>query len=196
VLSNAAKRWDLTMNIAVNSRTDLSMLRLVPTSIVPDAAASTRIEITEDGLPCLNNRTQSRVELDAADADRSIPNDAGNIPYEGIVEEVDLLLRQARLRELVVQARMMEAIRLCSKEVTHDFNNLLQVAVSGLDLLQFRVEQGRISEISEVIERTHVALELLGKLAGRIPQMWSAAAVEVEGIPISEYCLEDRQDHD
>jgi hypothetical protein len=179
------------MNIAVNSRTDLSMLGLVPAPVDLDAVTWTRIEITDDSLPCL---TDDRVELDAGDAGRG--SDAGNSSYEGIIEEVDLLLRQARLRELVAQARTMEAIRLCSKDAAHDFNNLLQTAVSGLDLLQVRVAQGRLSELSGIIERTHTALELAGKLAGRLPRMWSAAAFEVEGAPILEHCPEGRLDCD
>jgi hypothetical protein len=185
------------MNIAVNSRTDLSMLGLVPASIDLDAVSWTRIEITDDSFPLSKEKTvTSRVELEATDTDRRIPSDTGNSSYEGIIEEVDLLLRQARLRELVAQARMMEAIRLCSKDAAHDFNNLLQTAVSGLDLIQLRVAQGRLSEISDLIERTHAALELVGKLAGRLPRMWSAAAVEVEGAPILDHCPERRLDHD
>jgi C4-dicarboxylate-specific signal transduction histidine kinase len=166
------------MNIAVNSRTDLSMSGLVPTDIDPDVVSWTRIEITDDSFPLLKDGA----------ADCGIASDTGERSYDGVIEEVDFLLRQARLRELVAQARMMEAIRLCSKEVTHDFNNLFQTVVSGLDLIQVRVEQGRLSEISDLIERTHAALERAGKLAGRLPRMWSAAAVEVEGERISEHC--------
>jgi hypothetical protein len=58
-------------------------------------------------------------------------------------------------------------VRPYSRATVHDCNNLLQAAISGLELIQIRTEQGRASEIVPLIKKVHCALIRVADLTSR-----------------------------
>jgi hypothetical protein len=65
--------------------------------------------------------------------------------------------------------RAAEAVCPDQRAAGHDCNNLLQTAISGLELIQLRTEQGRSSEILPIIPKIQAALGRVAVLTSRLP---------------------------
>ena len=79
--------------------------------------------------------------------------------------DTDQLRGHARPEALRQRTEPIEAINVIDSSIAHDFNNVLQAAISSLDLMQVRVKQGRISEILPLIEKAQIALCRAGLMA-------------------------------
>jgi hypothetical protein len=97
-------------------------------------------------------------------------------PLQQKVEDTDQLPGPARPQALRETTQQIQAINLTDRSIAHDLNNLLQAAISSVDLMQIRLKQGRISEILPLIEKAQTALCLAGSMASRRPN-GSAATV-------------------
>lgn len=73
-----------------------------------------------------------------------------------------------RHKNVIRGYRAPETAHAKPRAVAHDCNNLLQTAISGLDLIQLRVEQGRSSEILPIIPRIQTALGRVTVLTSRL----------------------------
>ncbi|MGH7075521.1 MAG: ATP-binding protein [Stellaceae bacterium] len=73
-----------------------------------------------------------------------------NATLERKVEERTRQLMQAE--EALRQSQKMEAVGRLTGGIAHDFNNLLQGIMGGLDLIQKRIPEGRISDIDRLVK--------------------------------------------
>jgi hypothetical protein len=73
-----------------------------------------------------------------------------------------------RHKNVIRGYRAVGAVHPKGVALAHDCNNLLQTAISGLDLIQLRIEQGRPSEILPIISRIQTALGRVTVLTSRL----------------------------
>jgi signal transduction histidine kinase/CheY-like chemotaxis protein len=71
-------------------------------------------------------------------------------------------------QERLFQSQKMEVVGQLTGGIAHDFNNLLQVIVSGLTLMERRVEQGRTAEAGNYIPAMRQAAESAAALTNRL----------------------------
>jgi PAS domain S-box-containing protein len=73
-----------------------------------------------------------------------------------------------RTEEALRQSQKMEAVGQLTGGIAHDFNNLLQGIVGSLDLVQKRVEQGRIHEIERFVSGAMTSANRAAALTHRL----------------------------
>jgi PAS domain S-box-containing protein len=75
---------------------------------------------------------------------------------------------QRRVEEALRQSQKMEAVGQLTGGIAHDFNNLLQGITGSLDLLQTRLAQGRLSDLSRFITGAMAAANRAAALTHRL----------------------------
>jgi hypothetical protein len=103
--------------------------------------------------------------LQLASLSRSEP--AGEIIPQN--SDTDRLRDHARPKALRQRTQRIEATNATDSSIAHDFNNVLQTAISSLDLMQVRVKQGRTAEILPLIEKAQMALCRAGLMTRAAP---------------------------
>lgn len=100
---------------------------------------------------------------------RAVTDDEGNIQYyDGIIED---MTKRKRLEEQSRFNERLESVRMLSKKVTHDFNNLLTAAIGYTDMLLNRDDMREdvrrsLNKISEAHERMKLQVARLSDFAG------------------------------
>jgi PAS domain S-box-containing protein len=70
--------------------------------------------------------------------------------------------------EALRHAQKMEAVGQLTGGIAHDFNNLLQGIIGSLDLVQKRIDQNRLEDISEYAAHARASAERAGALTHRL----------------------------
>ncbi|MDP2011931.1 MAG: PAS domain S-box protein [Phenylobacterium sp.] len=97
---------------------------------------------------------------------------------------------QARLRETeeaLRQAQKMEAVGQLTGGIAHDFNNLLTGIIGSLDLIQRRIDDGRLSDLGRFMEAATTSAGRAAALTHRLlafarRQSLDPKAVDVNGL--------------
>ena len=89
-----------------------------------------------------------------------------NATLEQRVEERTARLREAE--EALRQSQKMEAIGQLTGGIAHDFNNLLQGIVGALNMVEKRVDEGRISDVDRFLKGALASAERASALTHRL----------------------------
>jgi signal transduction histidine kinase/ActR/RegA family two-component response regulator len=92
--------------------------------------------------------------------------DALALPSPAQLRAANEALRESQDR--LHHAQKMEAVGQLTGGVAHDFNNMLQVFESGLNLMQRRIAQGRVSELDRYFASMRQALDRSVSLTHRL----------------------------
>jgi CheY-like chemotaxis protein len=71
-------------------------------------------------------------------------------------------------REQLAQVQKMEAVGQLTGGIAHDFNNMLQVITGSLELIERRMERGRVEEIPRYLGAIRHASERAARLTNRL----------------------------
>lgn len=85
----------------------------------------------------------------------------------------------------IVERREIDALSLQNSELKHDLNNLLQISLSALSMIAIRIEQGRSSEISALVQRAELSLERGSMVAQRMAALPFVAEREVRPLDVN-----------
>ena len=88
-----------------------------------------------------------------------------------VYDVTERLMEQKRLREAeeaLRQSQKMEAVGQLTGGIAHDFNNLLAGIMGSLELLQTRLNQGRMTESARYITAAHGAARRAASLTHRL----------------------------
>ncbi len=89
-----------------------------------------------------------------------------------LLQAVDALhtevLERERTEEILRQSQKMEAVGQLTGSIAHDFNNMLQGVMGGLDMVHRRITEGRAAEAERYIEASHKAVERAAGLTHRL----------------------------
>jgi C4-dicarboxylate-specific signal transduction histidine kinase len=69
--------------------------------------------------------------------------------------------------------------------VAHDFNNMLHGVVGALDLMQTRLGQGRMDELSDLLQTAQTSLRRTAALTHSLLAFWRPRPVELKLICIN-----------
>ncbi len=78
------------------------------------------------------------------------------------------MTEQRRVEEQLRQSQKMESVGQLTGGLAHDFNNLLTGVTGSLDMLQRRVEQGRVSEVGRYVDAAQGAANRAAALTHRL----------------------------
>lgn len=95
---------------------------------------------------------------DAGRQDESADDDDGDEPFDAPHDELSGTNALAR------RIRQLETLHVLSTGLTHDLNNLFQVATSALRLITLRLEQGRVDDALRLIAKAEMALQRGGTI--------------------------------
>jgi signal transduction histidine kinase len=99
--------------------------------------------------------------------------------------------RDERFAELAISPEVREALRQAQKievmghmaaGVAHDFNNMLYGVVGALDLMQTRVGQGRMDDLSDLLQTARISLRRTAALTHSLLAFWRPRPVELKAI--------------
>jgi PAS domain S-box-containing protein len=93
--------------------------------------------------------------------------DAAGMPETAIGVGVDVT-RQRELEERLRQAQKMEAVGQLTGGLAHDFNNLLTAISGAMEMMQLRLKQGRIADLSRYIASAQTASGRAAALTHRL----------------------------
>lgn len=111
--------------------------------------SSVRSQKPFKGLESVNKHKDGR-EIILASSGVPYADSRGTIRgYRGIDLDISDL---KKAQELLVQSERLAAIAELATGVAHNFNNLLQIVVSGLQLVSLKVESGDLSAIPSTVE--------------------------------------------
>lgn len=71
-------------------------------------------------------------------------------------------------REQLAQAQKMEAVGQLTGGIAHDFNNMLQVITGSLELIERRIERGKVEDIPRYLGAIRHASERAARLTNRL----------------------------
>ena len=84
-------------------------------------------------------------------------------------ERIEIALReQAATEEALRQSQKMEAVGQLTGGLAHDFNNLLAGISGSLELMQIRMQQGRLSDVDRYMAAAQSAAKRAGALTHRL----------------------------
>jgi len=84
-------------------------------------------------------------------------------------ERIETALReQAETEEALRQSQKMEAVGQLTGGLAHDFNNLLAGISGSLELMQIRMQQGRLSDVDRYMAAAQSAAKRAGALTHRL----------------------------
>jgi hypothetical protein len=130
------------------------------------------LHLEEMALPkSLGNQAESAVRLDGDDRRVVRRKKARGSDQKGVTSsDVGSLQRVKGEQYRKGRSGMATVDAACGvpDTISHRCNNLLQTAISALDLLQCRLEQGRLSELTPLIQRIETSLGKLAAFSGRI----------------------------
>lgn len=93
--------------------------------------------------------------------------DAAGLPETAIGVGVDVT-RQRELEDRLRQAQKMEAVGQLTGGLAHDFNNLLTAISGAMEMMQMRLKQGRIADLSRYIGAAQTASGRAAALTHRL----------------------------
>ncbi len=112
-----------------------------------------------------------------------VPSEPGEFPR--IVVTAHDITESRRLEEQLRQAQKMEAVGQLTGGIAHDFNNLLQGIVGSLDLLQKRIEQGRIAEIGRYATGAMASAKRAAALTHRLLAFSRRQPLDPKPVPVN-----------
>lgn len=77
----------------------------------------------------------------------------GGGQIEGVIGAILDITDQKRSEELLIQTERLRAIADLAGGVAHNFNNLLQVVMGGIDLVLIDLEMGNVSELRKTLQQ-------------------------------------------
>ena len=127
-------------------------------SATPRVWSPEEIEKTEETA----ERTWAAIERSRADARLRALNDT-------LQQRIDSALReQATIEEALRQAQKMEAVGQLTGGLAHDFNNLLAGISGSLELMQSRLQQGRLQDVERYVVVAQGAARRAASLTHRL----------------------------
>ena len=92
----------------------------------------------------------------------------------------------AQLEKLVYESQKMATIAQISGGLAHDFNNMLQLIVSSLNLMKGRIEQGRIRDLARPLRVASMSADRAAALAQRLLTFARPRPRKLESVQVSD----------